>query len=188
MTYFITNSGIKIDVESVSPNDINLKDIAHHLANKSLNRFGGALPYDVYWSVADHCLTLYDYGLGKGFSKEQLKSLLFHDASEYILGDVISALKQLLPDYKKIEYKIQKMIMEKYNISFNIMINHITEDLDKRVVLDEAKAFFPQFYGEFTEQMPGVVPLDIHLKSNRDPRMTKMLFLSVCEQLGIKDE
>lgn len=188
MTYFITNSGVKIDIENISPSDIVLTDIAHHLASKSLNRYGGALPYDVYWSVADHCLALFDYGVANELSKEQLKSLLFHDASEYILGDVISALKQFLPDYKKIEYKIQTMIMEKYDISFNLIINDITGDLDKRIVLDEARAFFPQFYDVFIAQMPGVAPLGVHLKTNRDPRMTKMLFLSVCEQLGIKDK
>lgn len=42
---------------------------------------------------------------------------LFHDASEAFMGDMITPLKMLLPDYQALEDKIQSIIYKHHGIS-----------------------------------------------------------------------
>src|ERR1051325_8384123 len=87
MTPFITTfTGRKVNPLDIRPEDVDIRDIAHHLA--LLNRFVGASKRPI--SIAQHSIYVYKLLIGTGWEKEGL----FHDAPEAYLGDVSKWLKQ----------------------------------------------------------------------------------------------
>lgn len=187
MTYFITNSGVKIDLEKITIDDISLNDIAHHLTK--ICRYGGALELNKHYSVANHSVSLFYYALDNGLSEEVQRNILMHDAAETYLGDLVAGLKRLLLDYKEIESYVEKLICEKYQLSTNIAVKAIVKDLDSRIVLDEAKVLFSADKYVAFEQQHKIQPLgiDIKLDSLLSLRVTKYNFLHCCNMVGIYD-
>jgi hypothetical protein len=128
--YFITATGRELRALNPRPEDIDIRDIAHHLA--LVNRFGGATPYP--YSVAHHSLAVADllepYGLGK--------EGLLHDAAEAYLGDMIKAVKVHLPDYRAIEGLWNDAIEERFNLIDSALI----KEADVAVLLAERRCIF----------------------------------------------
>jgi hypothetical protein len=181
----VSHSGKKIDLATITADDICLEDIAHHLTK--ICRYGGALALDLHYSVANHSLVLYDYALANGYNIELRRALLMHDAAECYLGDIVSGLKDHLLDYKLIEGRVEKIINDKYGIS-----NYYESEVkyfDTCIVLDEALAFMPWLYKEFKEQLPDHHELGVDIHSERliDLYKTKDRFLRSCSYLSIKD-
>lgn len=104
-----TFTGIYIDIQDPQPEDICIEDIAHALSN--LCRFGGHTMR--FYSVAEHCLRTVELVE----PKHKLAALL-HDASEAYLIDMPSPIKQLLPDYCKIESWLLEVIAEKFGFEY----------------------------------------------------------------------
>lgn len=200
MTFFFTHSRKKLDLANIKEEDICLEDIAHHLSK--ICRYGGALGLFKHYSVARHSLYMYDWAKKKGWPKDILAAILFHDASEAFLGDVVSGLKKYLADYLIIEDKIQNIIYKKYDIK-KVHITYLVKTLDTRIVLDEANAFMLDVYIHFHKQLKGIFPLGIKIKPDKISIVkiilskvfpwinfsnhTKKLFLKRCKELGIKD-
>jgi len=188
MTYHITHSGKKINLETISEDDICLSDIAHHLTK--ICRYGGALPFNVWYSVAQHSIQLANYSKANGYSKEIQAVLLLHDASEAYLGDIISSVKPKLLGYSDLESKVARLIETKYNLTIGSddrEVNEVVKELDTRIVLDEAKFLFPSQYEKFTAQMPGVQELGIKIFPETNLESVYYAFLYLCAKLGIKD-
>lgn len=183
MSYYITHSGVKINVDNISANDINLKDIAHHLTK--ICRYGGALPLGVHYSVAQHSVQLANYAKKNGMEIEVQKALLLHDATEAYLGDIVSGLKVQLKDYQEIEQNLAYTIYLKYNLGG--WSDKTIKELDTRIVLDEAKAFIPHYYYHFKDQLPDLEPLGITPVPEKNLEDTYHLFLYWCNKLDIKD-
>jgi uncharacterized protein len=103
-------TGPVVDVLQLQAMDIDIRDIAHALAQ--LNRFGGHGRKSV--SVAQHSV----YVSRLSGRKHALQGLL-HDASEAYLGDVPSPLKQseLFSSYRVVERRLQQMIFARFNCS-----------------------------------------------------------------------
>lgn len=185
-TFYITHSGIKIDLENITANDITIDDIAHHLTK--ICRYGGALDLNLHYSVANHSIALYYYAWERNVPIEVQRGLLMHDAAEAYLGDIVAGLKPLLPCYKELELKVEKLITSKYGLSTDVVTASVVKELDTRILLDEAKVFMPQYYRLFQEQLGvGIQPLGIRLYTEKTLSITKAMFLHCCEQLGIKD-
>lgn len=185
--YFIVNSGRKIELDSFTADDINLKDIAHHLTKTC--RYSGALPLDVHYSVAAHCINLYYYCIDKGLSLEHQRYALMHDAVETYLGDINSIVKRVLPDFTVLEYRINEVLLDKYCLTADKNIIRAVDKLDKRIVLDEAKALFPKYYKEFVSQYSELEPLGLSIQhdSGYAKHITKAMFLHCCNQADIHD-
>lgn len=101
-----TNSGIYFNFVDPKPSMVNIFDIAHALSKEQ--RFGNHL--DTHYSVLQHsihCAQLFP----------DLETLM-HDASEYVLKDIPSPLKALLPDYKEIEHRITEVIAKKFKLKY----------------------------------------------------------------------
>lgn len=187
MSYFITNSGQRIDLSDFKAKDVCLHDIAHHLTN--VKRYSGALPFNKPYSVAQHSIVLALFAHNTYKSRDLAKYMLMHDASEYILGDMNKHIKHFLPDYLALENKVQTIILEKYNIQCPIEFTEISKLLDTNILLNEANACFPkQYYYHFTDQILNVSPLDgieIEIPSEE---VIYNLFLTLCKYLDIHDK
>lgn len=187
MTYYITQSGKRIDIQNIKEDDICLQDIAHHLTK--ICRFGGALPFDKHYSVAVHSINLLFYARRYYPTNTELqKALLFHDASEAYLGDVVTGVKKCLPDYIKLEKQVSDLIYKKYDISMNYKFIYDTvRELDIRILLDEASSLFPSRYDEFKNQLNNYNPLGVSISPNIPCQMVYDAFLRWCNELEIKD-
>ena len=90
------------------PNVITIPTIAHHLATECRYAGGTRRPF----SVAEHTLLVAAYLEHNGESPQIVLSGLHHDDAEAFIGDVTRPLKELLPDYRRIELRVEDAICE----------------------------------------------------------------------------
>lgn len=103
----LLHSGVYFDFESPETSTITIGDIAHALSN--ICRFTGHVRR--FYSVAEHSV-LASYLV----PPEDAFAALMHDAAEAVLGDVSKPLKSLLPDYKRIERRVERAIFAKFGL------------------------------------------------------------------------
>lgn len=106
-----TFTGRRVNPMALSADDIDIRDIAHHLA--CINRWCGALRQPI--SVAQHCVHISWLLRGTGF---ELDGLL-HDASEAYLGDMTKWVKRhpSMEFYREAEKKATEVINRKFGIA-----------------------------------------------------------------------
>lgn len=119
-----TYTGRKFYPQTPEPGMIDIRDIAHGLSLTC--RFGGQC--DGFYSVAQHCVVMLHYAQcshfhdhpAKGLTTKELKILqrdvLMHDATEAYLGDMPSPVKALLPDFKRMEDKLDVVIRRTFDL------------------------------------------------------------------------
>lgn len=125
-----TFTGLYIDVFNPTPDMICIEDIAHGLSN--VCRFAGQIPE--FYSVAQHSVVVHNY-----VNKEHRLQALLHDASEAYLGDMPSPIKRKLPEYKKVEENLMKVISEKFDFDHNL--HPSVKEADKKVLEKEWEYF-----------------------------------------------
>lgn len=115
MTWMTTASGLEFDTATIDTDDINVSDIAHHLATST--RFNGAAlrPY----SVAEHSLLVCEIAerdLGMR-DPSALLAALMHDAHEAYFGDVIQPVKAQLGERAAlIEARLERAVHRRYGL------------------------------------------------------------------------
>lgn len=107
MSYIATATNKHFYYLDVRIEDIDIQDIASGLANEC--RFNGQI--DNFYSVAQHSVYV-SYLVAPEYALEAL----LHDASEAYVKDLSSPLKKLLPEYKLIELRVEKMIRKKFGL------------------------------------------------------------------------
>ena len=106
-----THSGIRFNFFNFTPEDILLEDIAWALSH--LCRYVGHCSSPCY--VAAHSLDVSEWLTVHMLSKpETALAGLLHDGSEAYLNDLPAGLKPLLPEYMKLEDRIQSAIYKKF--------------------------------------------------------------------------
>lgn len=110
-------SGRRLDLLDPSPIDIEISDIARGIA--CVARWNGQTKGDHAFSVAEHSLIVADICvdiLPTISAKLEMMALL-HDASEYVIGDMISPFKNALGfDYKQFEEKLEAAIHIRFGL------------------------------------------------------------------------
>lgn len=125
-----TFTGKVFDLKILDPESICIEDIAHALAYTP--RFGGHLPLP--YSVAQHSVHVMEQ------CKPDLQlAALLHDASEAYIGDMPSPFKKLMPDYKKLEANLMKVIAKKFG--FEYPLHPEIKDADYALLSIEWEAF-----------------------------------------------
>ena len=100
-------SGRRLDLLDPSPFDIEIEDIAHGLARVA--RWNGQTVGEHAFSVAQHSCVVEEIAahLKPGLEPKWRLAALLHDASEYVIGDMISPFKTVMGDaYKAVETRL----------------------------------------------------------------------------------
>uniref|UniRef100_A4XZH2 Phosphohydrolase n=1 Tax=Ectopseudomonas mendocina (strain ymp) TaxID=399739 RepID=A4XZH2_ECTM1 len=107
MSWIITRTGKRFDLLEPAAHMVDPTDIAHALSMQC--RFNGHVKS--FYSVAQHCLVVAELVP----VQYQLEALL-HDATEAYVGDLVSPLKQALPEYRQIEMRVWHAICHRFDI------------------------------------------------------------------------
>ena len=110
-------SGRRLDLLDPSPLDIEIEDIAHGLSR--LARWNGQTSGQWAFSVAQHCLLVEDIvGRLKPTAEGAWRlAALLHDASEYVIGDLISPFKAAVGlDYRDFEARLQRAVHIRFGL------------------------------------------------------------------------
>jgi 5'-deoxynucleotidase YfbR-like HD superfamily hydrolase len=132
-------SGRRLDLLDPSPLDIEIEDIAHGLARVA--RWNGQTVGEHAFSVAQHSVLVEELvaHLQPQVEPRWRLAALLHDASEYVIGDMISPFKAALGvDYKAFEARLENAI----HIRFGLPAR--TPDEVKALIkeADRASAYF----------------------------------------------
>ena len=104
MSYITTFTGINFFVDKYTEDDFDIVDIAHALSNNC--RWAGHC--SAYYSVAQHSVYVSRF-------MEKLKMYgLLHDGSEAFACDMPTPWKEKLPDFQKMENRLQNKIYKKF--------------------------------------------------------------------------
>ena len=110
-------SGRRLDLLDPTPMDIEIEDIAHGLA--FVARWNGQTMGEFAYSVAEHSVLverLYSAANPKAPVKWQLAALL-HDAPEYVIGDMISPVKNAVgPGYAELDDRLTAAIHLRFGL------------------------------------------------------------------------
>lgn len=140
-----TFTGRILDPEKMDQFDINIIDIAHALSLSC--RYGGHT-YDFY-SIAQHCVLMSEL-----VPEEYAFEALMHDASEAYLTDIPRAIKNLLPDYQKMEEKWEKRIAEQFELPFPI--TPLVKEMDRAIAAVEMACLMGCFEHPLKDQAPKI--------------------------------
>lgn len=144
----LTHSGQYFSFETPEKSRIDIETIAHALSN--LCRFTGHTTQ--FYSVAQHSV-LASYLV----PPEHALVTLLHDAAEAYLGDVAAPLKQLLPDYKAIERRVETAVLAHFGLSADMPA--CVKRADLIMLATEQRDLLPPIDHEW-ETLAGVTPLE----------------------------
>jgi hypothetical protein len=149
MTWIETFSGKRFDLLDPKPEQVDLADIAHALAQ--VNRFTGHTrrPY----SVAEHSLYVWQVVKEEHYEDHVLQAhALLHDAAEAYVGDVSAPMKVAMREvhgvgvswYDVIEYSVEHAIWKAFGLPKPTKEQRdIIKDADIRLLVTERLAFMP---------------------------------------------
>lgn len=153
MSWIITATGKKFDLDNITPDQIDIEDIAEALAKEC--RFAGHCKG--FYSVARHSLLVAD-NLPLGY---RLYGLL-HDAPEAYIKDMPSPVKQHLHQYKELETAIWVAIAKKYNLL--PVMPDIVKEVDRRLFATERRDLIRVDKHNWTS-LEGIEPFHLRILS-----------------------
>jgi hypothetical protein len=157
------HSGCIFDLANPEASEIAVEDIAHGLAHTC--RFAGQC--DAFYSVAEHSVLVSQIVPQAGLAA------LFHDAAEAFIGDMSRPLKQLLPEYTKIEKQIERAIFHRFGIDWPAPADVKTADY--RVMAAEQVRLMPAGTNEWLHAA-SILPAKVEIRC-LDPNAAKTFFL-----------
>lgn len=141
--WIATSRGGAWSIENPLPEDVFLADVAAGLSRCC--RYSGQLAPGVdFLSVSEHSSVMMHYAVDNGIAKsrEDALAILLHDGSEAYFGDMITPLKNLVPQFRLLEDRCQGVI----NTAFGLTPDRLCitkadiKALDVRIRIDERMA------------------------------------------------
>lgn len=146
-----------------------LRVIAHALAN--ICRFGGHCPQ--YYSVAQHSVYV-----SLLVPPEYALQGLMHDAAEAFVGDVCKPLKDLLPEFKNIEDRVERALFASYGMS--LPLHSSVKEADIVMLATEQKQLFGN--EDVWGYCKGRQPADLTI-TYMSPEQAEAFFINRCFEL-----
>lgn len=134
-------SGRRLDLLDPSPFDIEVEDIAHGLARVA--RWNGQTIGEHAFSVAQHSVVVEEIvaHIRPDIDPKWRLAALLHDASEYVIGDMISPFKAALGvSYKDFEARLEHAIHVRFGLPAKtpLAIKRLIKEADKACAWFEA--------------------------------------------------
>jgi uncharacterized protein len=165
-------SGAWFDFGAPASSNFTIEDIAHGLSN--ICRYAGQCRK--FYSVAEHSLLVSETANGL-----ELEALL-HDAAEAFMGDITRPLKQLLPEYKKIENDVEEAILTKFGLTTPLPLE--VKHADLRVLAAEQSQIMPRGTDDWVRKQ-NVVPASVIVR-HFPPEQAERAFLDCYERLQLQ--
>jgi hypothetical protein len=124
-----TYKGRIIDLRNMEPEDFDVVEIAHALSLRC--RFGGMSKE--FYSVGQHSF----YASWMVPAKKALAALL-HDGVEAYLGDMVSPLKPLFPEFKTFEKKLGGQMALSFSLAVDALEDPDIKMVDQKLMALEA--------------------------------------------------
>lgn len=143
--------------EALTDEMISINSIAKGLSREC--RFAGQIK--MFYSVAQHSVIL-----SRAMPRFKILGLL-HDASEAYLRDIPRPIKAVLPDYRRLETKVQESIYRSTTGLVPEEIEGLADEihtLDMRLMMTEALALYdahPNWIDDFYDA--GYTPLEVEI-------------------------
>ena len=121
--------------------DIGIDDVIIPLSKTT--RWGGSA---IDWTVLDHSLFVYNLCWHSGYdSDDVLEAALFHDAHEFVIGDIPKPWKVLLTNIDAVQSQIQLLIEDCLGLRHpSSTTKGIVERFDVMALLAEAQVVLPK--------------------------------------------
>ena len=148
----VLHSGNTFDFLNPDVESFTIEDIAHALGQ--LCRFNGHTTK--FYSVAQH-LVLSSFLV----PKEHALAALLHDAHEAFVGDVVTPLKLLLPDFKKIEDHIEEIVLAKFGLPFPL--DPCVKHADLKMLCTEKRDLLAHPESVNWTSLAGIEPMSIKI-------------------------
>ena len=171
----LTRRGCYFNFLAPDPDTIHIEDIAHALALTC--RFGGHTRS--FYSVAQHCVLASHL-----VPEEDALWALLHDAAEAYVGDVPRPLKQLLPDYKVIEERVEAAVLTKFGLTGPVPTS--IKQADLVLLATEQRDLMAPHEDEWS-LIAGITPLD-EVIIPWDSASAELAFLDRFQVLTVKRE
>lgn len=110
-------SGRRLDLANPSPMDVEVEDIAHGLARVA--RWNGQTKGEHAFSVAEHSVVVERIcrKLDPSMTAKQSLMALLHDSPEYVIGDMISPVKNAVgPGYDELDKRLAVAIHIRFGL------------------------------------------------------------------------
>lgn len=138
-----TYSGIAFNLRDPDPLQVNVIDIAHHLA--AFGRYCGAAKS--FYSVAQHSVLVSRLVWRQTKSHQLAKAALLHDAHEAYIGDwtrpLCEAYPELKPIRRRIALRLDLAIAKAFGIDAGDFHHPIVIDADNSTLMAEANELMP---------------------------------------------
>lgn len=162
-------SGVWFDFLDPASSAFVIEDIAYGLSH--ICRYAGQC--SAFYSVAEHSLLVSEVAHGHEYSA------LMHDAAEAFIGDVTRPLKQLLPDFKRIEAVVEAAIFERFDVPTPIPKEIKRADLCV-LAAEQAQIMPPETSLWAREE--GIIPAPVTVR-HLSPRAARTAFLKRFDEL-----
>lgn len=164
MSWLLTHSGRQFDLIDPQPDMIDLVDIVKGLSREA--RFAGQSRY--YYTVAQHSVMA-----SRIVPPEFAFEALLHDASEAYIKDIPRPLKQLLPDYRAVEAKVDSAVRERFGLPARQ--SGAVSHADRVMLATERRDLMPADANDWPI-LNGIRPLDRRLTAV-NCRSAEMMFM-----------
>jgi len=123
------NSGSYFSFLHPEESDFTIEEIATSLAH--ICRYNGQVRIGRFYSVAQHSVHCHDFA-----PPSHQYTALMHDAPEFAVGDMVRPLKDLCPDFRAVEARVEAAVFDRFNVP---PIDAVIKEIDNRMLLTEQR-------------------------------------------------